>query len=653
MNNKTHNIHSAGNALRKFSLFLAAVIFTASAAFCAENEAQNAGENGSPEIDFTKLSASGEEQRDYILGSVQKDSPYQFELQLTNEGASIKYARLNGYYKRGSEEDPFLALAPVSRLEAGKAYSLKNTYLWFKGIPGRFPLGKLNWKAGQVRRNDKGSESISFTAVLSSEGFGEVLKIKKTYLLMPEKQHFEVYFTLQNLSDQVLKPIFQVHGPVGFIREGVRMDGRSIVSAFYEGEEGDKIKSSKIELKTARKAEIDYMNTGIEKELEDVQIKAPKGAGKFNWIANGNKYFTCILKPICKDCRVLPGRARYYDSKLIKGKSEGDQPNTNGTESLAYLLKFDDITLQPAGSKNSKQIIKMITYLGPKEKSIFENEPIYKKLHFIHAIDFRACCGNLFRPITFAILAFMNFCYGFIPNYGIIIIILVFLVRLILHPLTKKGQVSMMKMSKLGPQVEEIKKKYKDTPKEMNQHVMQLYKDQGASPMLGFVPMLIQMPIWVSLYSAIYSSVDLRGAGFLPFWITDLSAPDALIAFDPFTIPFIGIEIGSFNLLPLLLSVALFMQQKLMSAAQPGATSPEVAQQQKIMRIMMPILMLVFLYKAPSGLNLYIMASSFGGVLEQKVIRKHIKDQEDNDKRVVVPANRKGGKKRKPKPKQY
>ncbi len=141
-----------------------------------------------------------------------------------------------------------------------------------------------------------------------------------------------------------------------------------------------------------------------------------------------------------------------------------------------------------------------------------------------------AALTAMINPLAFGILATMKWMYGLWPhNYGIVIIILVFLMRLIIHPLTKKSQVSMSKMGKLAPKVEEIKKKYANDRSEMNKKMMALYREQGASPIMGMLPMFVQMPIWIALWSAVYSSVALRGEGFLPFWITDLSAPDAAL----------------------------------------------------------------------------------------------------------------------------
>jgi len=220
-----------------------------------------------------------------------------------------------------------------------------------------------------------------------------------------------------------------------------------------------------------------------------------------------------------------------------------------------------------------------------------------------------------------------------------------------MHPITKKSQISMQKFSKIGPKVEELKKKYANNKVELNKHTMALYKEQGASPIMGFLPMLVQMPIWIALYSAVYASIDLRGAAFLPFWITDLSAPDALIRFSTITIPIIGYKLTALNLLPLLMGVAFYLQQKMMPTN--VAANPQAAQQQKMMMLMMPIMFPLMLYSAPSGLNLYIMASTFAGVVEQHVIRKHIQRQEQLESLGLVSVTSKTGgkvKKKKPKP---
>jgi YidC/Oxa1 family membrane protein insertase len=251
----------------------------------------------------------------------------------------------------------------------------------------------------------------------------------------------------------------------------------------------------------------------------------------------------------------------------------------------------------------------------------------------------------------------MNWLHGFIPNYGIVIIIFVLLVRLILHPLTRKSQISMSEYAKFNalPEVQEIRKKYAKDMMEMNRQISELQKKHGISHsamVMGMLPMLVQMPIWIALYGAIYASIDLRGAAFLPFWITDLSAPDALFRFKAFTIPLLG-RIDSFNLLPILMGIAFYLQQKLIPS-QTAATTPQAAQQQKMMMIMMPVMFPLMLYTSPSGLNLYIMASTFGGVIEQYIIKKHIQEKEQaKEQGLVAVTSKTGGKIKKPKPKPF
>jgi YidC/Oxa1 family membrane protein insertase len=205
------------------------------------------------------------------------------------------------------------------------------------------------------------------------------------------------------------------------------------------------------------------------------------------------------------------------------------------------------------------------------------------------------------------------------------------------------------------PEVQEIRKKYAKNMMEMNKHIAVLQKQHGVSHhhmIMGMLPMMIQMPVWIALWRAVYGSIDLRGAGFLPFWITDLSVPDALFSFPAVTLPLFG-KLDSFNLLPILMGLAFYLQQKLMPSQASAQANPQVAQQQKMMMVMMPVLFPLLLYKGPSGVNLYIMSSVFAGAAEQYVIRKHIREKEQAESKGLVAATSKTGgkvKKKKPKP---
>jgi YidC/Oxa1 family membrane protein insertase len=374
----------------------------------------------------------------------------------------------------------------------------------------------------------------------------------------------------------------------------------------------------------------------------------------FLWAAITNKYFTAILRPVPQQgenyCDWLSDKtARFYNP-------DGDARADSGDE-IGVNLEIALTALAPAGQAGSEKTYAFQLYLGPKDRTLFQKNELYRTLGFFHTIDFMPCCccpATIIRPLAFAILAVMKGMYGFIGNYGVVIIILVFLVRLALHPLTKKSQVSMSRMSKLAPRTEEIKKKYANNKTEMNKQLMALYKEQGATPIMSMLPMMAQMPIWIALYSAIYASIELRGAQFLPFWITDLSAPDALYRFPTaIVVPLLNWKIESLNLLPILMGVAFYLQQKLTPSQPAASTNPQMAQQQKMMMVMMPILFPLMFYKVASGVNLYIMASTFVGVIEQHVIRKHIEKRDRQEAEGLVSATAKTGgkvKKKKPKP---
>jgi YidC/Oxa1 family membrane protein insertase len=190
----------------------------------------------------------------------------------------------------------------------------------------------------------------------------------------------------------------------------------------------------------------------------------------------------------------------------------------------------------------------------------------------------------------------------------------------------------MVRMSKMAPEMERLKKKYGDNKEEFAKAQMALYREQGVGGFLGCLPMFLQTPIWLALWNALQSTFEIRQAGFLRWgsvhltWIADLSQPDKLIDFHhTFVVPLIGYEITSLNVLPLLMAVVTYVQQALQPV--PPNMTPE-QQQQRTMMKWMSLIVPVFLYRGPSGLNLYILTSSTIGIIEQKIVRDHIKQRE-------------------------
>ncbi len=570
---------------------------------------------------------------------------YKYQLELSSKGAAIKKAifsngpdmrgKATGFNNRDHKNpQPLEFLTPVGDVLSMANTSFQNDALIQQKLA--IPLQKLDWQSFGVEKTED-SQTARFEAIIKIQGTNEqVLKITKTYKIILGSYLMECNIDVENLIGSAQKVRFNLSGPCGLGREAIRTEMRKVVGGFRDS------KNQVISVRLDKKKLING---------ED-QLTEP--GTNFLWAAATNKYFAAIVVPLPdeekKYCDWITNKTgRFYNP-------DGDPKANSGDETIGLDFKIATTTLAPTGQANSSKKYNFQLYLGPKDKSLFDKNERYRDLGFFQTIDFRMCCcpAGIIKPLAFGILALMKWMYSFIGNYGIVIIILVFLMRLAMHPITKKSQVSMSKMSKLAPMAEEIKKKYANNKAEMNKQMMALYREQGASPIMGFLPMMVQMPIWIALWSAVYTGIELRGAPFLPFWITDLSMPDALWRFPTtIVIPLLRWKIESLNLLPIMMGVAFYLQQKLMPSQASASSNPQVAQQQKMMMIMMPLMFPLMLYKAPSGVNMYIMSSTFAGVVEQYVIRKHIREKEEAESKGLVAVTKKTGgkvKKKKPKP---
>ena len=207
--------------------------------------------------------------------------------------------------------------------------------------------------------------------------------------------------------------------------------------------------------------------------------------------------------------------------------------------------------------------------------------------------------------------------FGIAGKYGVAIIIITILMRIIVFPLTLKQEKSMKKMRELQPELEKIKEKYKDNPQEYQQKTAELYRESGVNPFGGCLPLLIQMPVFVALYWAFIGNTIPADAKFL--WFT-LKQPDRLFMMGNF----------AFNLLPILNVGVTYIQQKIMASATSGQESN---QQMQTMLYMMPIMMLFIFYNMPSGVTLYYLVSGALSLVQQYFILKGRSDDgKDNIK---------------------
>jgi YidC/Oxa1 family membrane protein insertase len=318
-------------------------------------------------------------------------------------------------------------------------------------------------------------------------------------------------------------------------------------------------------------------------ELEEMEIEDPSeekvSDGQIDWMAYEDDYFISAIIPE----EPVQGKFRGYLSSL--GILEG-------------VCSTPPVLLNPSQQKSSLYTL----YFGPRDLGILKG--VGKGLD--RAVDF-----GWFDIIAKGLLYVLLFFNKFINNYGVSIILLTILVKILFWPLTHKSYKSMKEMQKLQPIMAKIREKYKNDKQKMNQEMMGLYKTYKVNPMSGCLPMLVQLPVFFALFRLLGSSIELRHAPFM-LWINDLAAPDRLFHF-PFNIPFMAPPSG-IPVLTLLMGASMFIQQKMT----PTPGDPAQAK----MMMFMPIIFTFMFINFPSGLVLYWLVNNILSIGQQYRILK-------------------------------
>ncbi len=285
--------------------------------------------------------------------------------------------------------------------------------------------------------------------------------------------------------------------------------------------------------------------------------------GEVSWLGYRDRYFCLVLK--------------------LKFKTESFSIFTNSKTKLS-------VDLVPVNESSSSYSATL--FAGPQKLHLLSSY----KMGFENIMVFSN--WGIFDIFAKMIYFFVLFLFSIFKSWGLAILVLGVSLYVVTYPLTAKSMLSMRKMQALQPKMKSLQEKYKNDPQRLNKEMMELYKENKVNPFGGCLPMVLQMPIFYGLYQVLWRSVDFKGASFL--WITDLSLPDRLFTL-PTTLPFIGNE---FNLLPILMAVIMFFQQKFTSRNMV-VSDPNQAMQQKMMGTLMPVMMGFIFYHFASGLALY------------------------------------------------
>lgn len=482
-----------------------------------------------------------------------EDTEVDYELLLTNIGGGIQSFTLPTYKERNEDnvatDEPIQLANPTSTdLRDDKAAFQQMAGIGFLDgttftVPPRIPFEVVEKKKDSLHLRYRTPEGVV---------------IEREYQLRPDSFEIEMAVTVRNESAQAQQHQLQIHSALE-VTEAMTQ-GSGFLASFMpppdhlQGlcfSDGEVEREDYRNLKTAAE---DNEEIGFE---EDV-----------SWVAMDRQYFLAAVisrdreAPKCK----LSARGDVAQASLV-------MPTTN---------------LKPSEEKRYKYT----AYLGVKKQSVLT----LVDANLEGAVDYKILGLNL-APLCTALLWILGMIYGMTGSWGLSILGLTVLVKLMLFPLNQRSGKSMRAMSALRPQMEAIKEKYPDDKQRQNEEVMKLYRDHNVSLGGGCLPILIQMPIWFALYRSLWVSVDLYQQGFL--WINDLTTRD------PYWI------------LPVTLIIVMFLQQKMT----PTTMDPV---QQKMMQYTMPLMFGAMMSALPAGLCFYILVNTLLTIVQQHFINKSI-----------------------------
>lgn len=493
-----------------------------------------------------------------------------YVLTFAGAGAGLKKATLLKYFADWQHTVPLVVLD-----ECADGSSLMMTDPRDKA---GLPLSAVNYEL--MSRDNK---HIEFRHT-----FSDGLEVTKRFECPQGAYHIVLKVTLRNTSNRPLPQTYELSGGVRVVPE-IGTDPRYLSGMIATLEN----KSVKI----VRKAPSDL------KKKENGVVK-PKDSPVTNnvlmpivWAGSADKYFAAMLAPLPPEGS---DSTQWIENARLRVLLESEvRPKDNVRfDNAAASMTTKEITLDPGAQASHDYML----FVGPKDTSLFA-KPEYRM--FARVVDY-----GWFDFISVGLLYLLKLFYKVIPNYGVGIILLTLVVRVLVHPLTKKSQISMYSMQRLAPEIKKLQEKYKHDKQRLGREQMQLFKEHGVNPMGGCLPLLLQFPILIGLYRALELSIDLRDAPFL-FWVHDLSRPDTINPAGSFPI----------NILPIAMVISWIVQQKMM----PKPPDPQQRRQQMIMAIVTTAMFGFIFYSMASGLTLYWFVSTMLGIGEQKIIQRSIR----------------------------
>lgn len=514
----------------------------------------------------------------------------EFVAVLSTRGGALKQLRLKNFFRTSDKKETFLLIKNVEK--AADSFTLRAPFLTVKD--------RLNYTVTE-----------KFTAeahILTFERtFGSV-SVTKKYVFPAKGFKFQFHIRIANNGTRPIEDDFTLVTVSAICPSTENSDsGRS----YYNRQAVAGFRKSGGDFFTER--------TSVSKINREKPFVFSK-ENRIVWGAVRNKYFAVIGVPTETEYTLV-------SRKIIEKPTPGSSENLPAVHEYNNLeFKLEHAVIEPDASWNESLNI----FAGPTSMKLLKSEE-NAKLNFIEVMDW-----GRFGFLIKALIWLMAAIYSVIRSYGIAIIILTCLVRLLMYPLTHKMLVSQHKMKAVQPKIQKLKEQYKNDRQKLGQAQMQLFKEEGINPLGGCFPMLLQLPIFIALFWTFNMAFEIRHQSFL--WIDDLSLPDSLFTFSA-NLPIVG---NQFNLLPVLFVVINIIQMRMTPSA--GA-DPAMEQQQKIMQTVFPLVFFFIFYSMPAALVMYFVVSGFWTLTEHRFIRKRLENRLEAAEQNAVSAS--GGSNRK------
>lgn len=515
------------------------------------------------------------EQRDLALGAFENTSVNDttetvvstplYEIEFTNLGAGPKKFTLKDY--NSWDQQPMQVIRDTSQSAYSLGFLSRENY----NIESNNLLFEPVTTDDRIEVAEGASEQLSYRLRLDDDS-----EMIFTYTFYGDRYEYELDIEFRNMLDYISDSNvdFGWTSSLNVSERDTAQDQLNYAAHVYTGGELEKL-----QLTEAGSSEQVY-------------------SGTIDWVSTKSRFFAQFIKPLTNS-----------NAAVLQGEVTGTVGESDARHHYEAFVTSNIV---------SDNVLEYEFYVGPLRYQ-------YTKSFDEHAYDVVEIGYALIRwfadpLVRYLIIPFFFYGSMLIDNYGILIILFGIIIKVVLYPLTQKSFKSMAAMKELQPKMQEIKEKYEDDPQKQQKETIALYKKAGVNPLGGCLPMLLQFPILITLFFFFQNSMIIRQEPFL--WATDLSAPDYIINL-PFSIPFLGDQLGGFVLL---MTAAMFIQTKLTGSVggMGGGASPSGGPNMKAFTYVLPFILLFVFNNFAAGLSLYYLVYNILSAAQQVLIKKQI-----------------------------